>query len=159
MSSRTLPDLRYHPPVLVTYPWQGLHKNIYSSVAFSLVTGDAKCPQNCSLATAVVLPHVCAAVTWQVVYISQYCKPDELDVELLWSVLVTDGNTETGSGLQLLGFESNISDLARSSVRYVANADSQHPWVTAASSPCIPLEFVKRIARTERKKVITYSRT
>jgi hypothetical protein len=58
---------------------------------------------------------------------SKYCKPDELGAEL-WSVLVT----ETCSVPQLLGFESNVSDLARSSVSYVTNADSQHLWVTAA---------------------------
>jgi hypothetical protein len=40
-------------------------ENISSIIACSLVAGETACPQNCSLATAVVLSPVYTAVTWQ----------------------------------------------------------------------------------------------
>jgi hypothetical protein len=43
-------------------------KNI-SSIVCSLIAGETVCPQSCSLAMAIVL----SPVTWQWVYISQYC--------------------------------------------------------------------------------------
>jgi hypothetical protein len=43
-----------------------------SIIACSLVAGETTCPESCSLATAVVLSPVYTAVTWQLVYMSQY---------------------------------------------------------------------------------------
>jgi hypothetical protein len=47
-------------------------ENISPIIAPSLIAGVTTCPQNCSLSTAVVLPPVYTAVTWQWVYMSQY---------------------------------------------------------------------------------------
>jgi hypothetical protein len=45
---------------------------IYSIIACSLVAEETICPQICSLATALVMLPIYAAVTWQLVYMSQY---------------------------------------------------------------------------------------
>jgi hypothetical protein len=47
-------------------------QNASSIIACFLVAGET-CPQSCSLPMAVVLSPVYTAVTWQWVYISQYC--------------------------------------------------------------------------------------
>jgi hypothetical protein len=47
-------------------------ENTASIIACSLVAGETKYPQSCSLATAVVLSPVYTAGTWQWVYMSQY---------------------------------------------------------------------------------------
>jgi hypothetical protein len=49
-----------------------LTENVSSIIVCSLVEGESKCPQSCSLATAAVLSPVYTAVTWQCVYMSQY---------------------------------------------------------------------------------------
>jgi hypothetical protein len=47
-------------------------ENVSSIIACSLVAGETKCPQSCSLATASVLSPVYTVVAWQQVYVSQY---------------------------------------------------------------------------------------
>jgi hypothetical protein len=47
-------------------------ENTASIIAYSLVAKETPYPQSCSLATAVVLSLVYAAVTWQRFYMSQY---------------------------------------------------------------------------------------
>jgi hypothetical protein len=49
-------------------------ENIYSIIVCSLVAGETTYPQNCSLATAVVLSPVYTAVTWQWLCMSQYVR-------------------------------------------------------------------------------------
>jgi hypothetical protein len=47
-------------------------QKIFSSIACSLVGGEAACTQSCSLATAVVLSPVYTVFTWQRFYMPQY---------------------------------------------------------------------------------------
>jgi hypothetical protein len=53
-------------------PGKDRTENVSFIIACFLVAGETTCPQSCSLATAVVLPPVYTAVTWQWVYMTQY---------------------------------------------------------------------------------------
>jgi hypothetical protein len=49
-------------------------ENVSSIIVCSIVAGETRCPQSCSLAAAVVLLPVYTAVTWQWVYMLQYYR-------------------------------------------------------------------------------------
>jgi hypothetical protein len=47
-------------------------ENVSSIIEYSLVAGEATCPQSCSVTMAVVLSLIYIVVTWQWVYMSKY---------------------------------------------------------------------------------------
>jgi hypothetical protein len=59
-------------PCLYTGPDTDCTENVFSIIACSLVARETKCPQRCSLATAVVLSPVHTSVTWKWVSTSPY---------------------------------------------------------------------------------------